>query len=173
MISIDHIKKIRIMLGIEENQGIGPDKRREVFYGDNNLVKLIGTGKATITNAEADKPIIGTYGLANCIAILGYNPKTKKAFLSHNIDKSKLEELNNPLIKEIGNNNLEIYLIGGNGTYKENLTAIYDYLNLKLKEYKLKEEDVLKPNDPKKMGKSIIFDTRDGKVYCHHGVGNF
>ena len=82
------INHVRNSIGLTDYHPIGPDKNREIFYGDISKTKGVSSNKAAITNDT--HPIIGTYGLGPCIAIAGLDKKTKTAFLSHNVPIKKI-----------------------------------------------------------------------------------
>lgn len=160
------IVKLRNSLGLSEAHAIGPDQKREVFFGDSKLVKMIGSNESTFSNSN--QPILGTYGIANCVAMIGYNPKTKKAFISHNVEHMPPENINELPLKIMGKEDLEIYLVG-NGVKENNGDSLIHYLKSRLKNPNIVYRDTEHLPDPKRMGKSVIFDTRDGKFYAANG----
>ena len=166
------INKIRDKLGLTEYHKIGPDQKREVYYGKSDLVKMVQSNEGGYTDASSQKPLIGTYGLGPRIAIIGYNSKTKTAFISHNVEHASPEKINNSLIKNVGKNNLEIYLVGNNlrENHEEKLIR---YLESELTNPEIVYKDTKRISDPKGLGKSIIMDTRDGKIYSHNGIVDF
>lgn len=170
------INQVRNLIGLTNYQSIGPNKDREIFYGDLSKTKGVSLNNAAITNDT--HPTIGTYGLGPCIAIAGLDKKTKTAFLSHNVPIKKLEDLNDHIFdklekKGIDLNNLEFYLIGGNPEYKQHAEEIKIYLNKKINNPKIIYTDLIETNDPKKLGKSFILDSRNGNFYCHDGISSF
>lgn len=164
------ITKVRAILGLDEYQKNGPDKLREVFYGDYNLISGAHTNQTVMTNANSNRPILGTYGLGPCIAIVGYDPINKEGYLSHNVPLKNLDDLNDYPLQKLNKNNLEFYLIGGTKEYEYHIKNIKDYLNQKIENPRIVYEDVIETNDPKKMGKSFALDTRNGEIYCLDGV---
>lgn len=169
------IYKAREILGLNEYQKIGPDKMREVFYGDMNLIGSVSMDEGTISSANSNKPIIATFGLGPCIALVGYEKKSKIGFISHNIPIKKLENLNGPIFEtldelKVKKENLEFYLVGGNEKNKEHLDKIKKYLESKIKYPNIIYEDVIESYDPKNMGKSFVLDTRNQKIYCLNGI---
>ncbi len=166
------IDKIRDNLGLTKYHKIGPNQKREVYYGESDLVKMVQSNKGSHTDANSQKPLIGTYGLGPCIAIIGHNPKTKTAFISHNVEHVFPEKINNSLIENVGKNNLEIYLVGNN-LRKNHEEKLIKYLKSELINPEIVYKDTKTIPDPKGLGKSIIIDTRDGKIYSHNGIVDF
>ncbi len=169
MVNKKTIKKIRDNLGLTEYHKIGPDQKREVYYGKSNLIKMVRTNGINHTNSNSQTPLLGTTSLGPCIAIIGYNPKTKTAFISHNVEHNPPEKINNPLIEKIGKNNLEIYLVGNN-IRKNHEEKLIEYLKSELTNSKIVYKDTERIPDPKGLGKSVILDTRNGKIYSHSGI---
>jgi chemotaxis receptor (MCP) glutamine deamidase CheD len=170
------IMRVREKLGYEDYHIVGPDKLREVYYGDYSNIIGIGINQCRITSSK--QPLIGTYGLGPCIAIAGFDKKTKTAFLSHNVPIKKLEFLNDDLfdaLTKMGTieKDLEFYLVGGNEEYKEHAQKVEEYLKRRIKNPKIVYRDLIEKNDPRKMGKSIILDSINEKIYCHNGISIF
>ncbi|HKL23805.1 MAG TPA: hypothetical protein VJ912_00550 [Candidatus Nanoarchaeia archaeon] len=162
-------------IGLYDYNLNGPDRDRETYYGDYSLVGSVSTNEAGITNKNSEKPMISTRGLGPCIAIAGYIPKDKTAFLSHNVPLKKLDDLNDKIFDElekrkIKRDNIEFYLIGGNKEYKSHLNQIKKYLNNRLNNPKIVYEDLIETDDPKGFGKSFIIDSRNGKFYSQNSI---
>ncbi len=170
------ITKLRKKLGYEDYHLVGPDRLREVYYGDYSKIIGVSSNKFCITNME--HPLVGTYGLGPCIAIAGLDKKTKTAFLSHNVAIKKLELLNDILFemlrkKGIKEKDLEFYLVGGNEEYEEHAQKVEEYLKERIESPKIVYRDLIEKNDPRKMGKSLILDSRNGEIFCHNGISLF
>jgi chemotaxis receptor (MCP) glutamine deamidase CheD len=170
------IIELRKHLGYEDYHPVGPDRLREVYYGDYSGIIGVSSNRLGITDIRY--PLVGTYGLGPCITIAGFDKKTKTAFLSHNIPLKRLEFLNDTLFdilkrKGIEKEDLEFYLVGGDETYKDHAQKIEEYLSERIKNPKIVYRDLVERNDPKGRGKSIILDSRDGRIYCHDGINFF
>ncbi len=170
------INKLRKNLGYEEIHLKGPDKLRNVCYEDYSEILEVRVDKFGITTKKY--PLIGTYGLGPCIAIAGLDKKTKTAFMSHNVPIRRLELVNDPLFEElerrkIEKENLEFFLVGGNKGFEEHAQRIEEYLQSKIKNPKIVYRDLIEDNNLKIMDKSLILDSRNGKIYCHNRIELF
>lgn len=167
----EHITKAEEAIGLKGYYLVGPDKNREIFYGDYSLVGSVLSNEAGITDANSKKPMISTFGLGPCVALGGYDRKTKMAFLSHNIPLKKLEELNDPVFEYLRKrkvifNEMDFYLVGGDEEYKSHPEEVKKYLHDKVgSQLKIVHEDVIESYDPKRIGKSFILDSREGRFY--------
>ena len=170
------IIELRKKLGYEDDHSEGPDKLRNICYEDYSKIIEVRIDRFGITTKKY--PFVGTYGLGNCISIAGLDKKTKTAFMSHNVPIRKLELVNDPLFEElekrkIKKEDLEFFLVGGNEEYKEHVQKIEEYLQSKIKNPKIVYRDLIEINDLKKLGKSLILDSRNGKIYCHNLINIF
>ena len=171
------VNKFRKVTGLEEYHLVGPDRKREVYYGDYSKIKgVTSTSGGRITSENF--PLIGSYGLGACIAIIGRDPKSKTTFMTHNVPIKKLDEINDPMINQlkkegISSERLEFYLIGGNTIYEDHVNKIKRYLSSKTANPKIVYEDLIEKNDPKGLGKSVIIDSNTGNIFCHDGISLF
>jgi len=171
------VDKFRKVTGLDKYHLVGPDRRREVYYGDYSKIKEVtSTSGGRITSENF--PLIGTYGLGPCIAIIGRDPKSKTTFMTHNVPIKKLEKINDPMINQLRKEGipperLEFYLIGGNITYKDHANKIKRHLSSKIVNPKIVYEDLIEKNDPKGLGKSVVIDSNTGNIFCHDGISSF
>ena len=145
-------------------------EKREIYSRNTKLIGSVSIDEGTISSADSNKPIIATFGLGPCIALAGYDRKSKIGFISHNVPVKKLDNLNDPIFEVIDTlgikkSNMEFYIIGGNKQYKNHVDKVKNYLNQKVENPNIVYEDIIETIDPKNLGKSFALDTRDQKIY--------
>lgn len=104
-----------------------------IVLSNNEFLKCITVmqGEIAITNSKDHNPILATFGLGPCHAIIMYNPSNKIGLLTHIDALSKLTILNN-IFKYCNTknpNDINIYISGGNGNHDMTL-MIYDKLKM-------------------------------------------
>lgn len=57
--------------------------QRPEFQGDMEDVVEVGMNEQAVTQATDSKPVLATFGLAPCVALVGYEPSAKVGFLTH------------------------------------------------------------------------------------------
>ena len=60
-------------------------EKREIYSRNTKLIGSVSIDEGTISSADSNKPIIATFGLGPCIALAGYDRKSKIGFISHNV----------------------------------------------------------------------------------------
>jgi hypothetical protein len=116
-----------------------------------------------VTNSTSSIPVIGTWGLATCVAVVAYDANTKTAGIAH-VDSSKsINSLANFLNDVTGSESelsqIEVGLLGGEELSKDliNETIIF-LLN---KGVSLKYAEIMDRPHPN----AFVIDSRDGKIY--------
>ena len=107
---------------------------------------------------------VATYGLANCVAVAVYNPKTKTGGIAHIDPNMKVKPAFDSLMKGVGVNkagsaDVEVSLVGGWSGYSER-TVYYLKDYVKGAGLDIKYEDVL----GEKISRGIVMDTETGKI---------
>jgi hypothetical protein len=121
---------------------------REMIAQINSLGQKQNTGKFTaaeargilqaemgFTNAESEKPILGTFGAAPCIAMAVYNPETKTAFLAHIDDLTDINSIEDLFYQLSADNRvtLEAHLAGGLEESRHKVTELINFIRLQKK----------------------------------------
>lgn len=128
---------------------------------DQALVRGIIQKEYAITDAKSNKPIIGTFGVATCIALTVYDPKTKTAAIVHIDAGTEINSLGG-IFWEIDkdyrkNSHLEVRLIGGN----HSRTLVISLLKfLKKIDIGISSADVLHKPYPSE----VAIDSRTGQI---------
>ena len=161
-----------------------PDQLRPIYEGDNKLVKFIPMHSGSFVLSNNEYPIVGTGGLGPCIAFCGYDPEKKMAFMAHIAPSDDYKSLINKLQIDMRENcgplkNIEAYLVGGNFWTSNKLSEIKKFAlkNFKMKSLledtswviglpRVEEMKTIPANieEENYRGKSILIDSRDGKV---------
>lgn len=140
--------------------GYNPEKKSPDV--DQRLVKGIIQKEYAITNADSDVPIIGTFGLGPCIALVVYDPITNTAALAHvdsmtNIDSlgtifDDMEVTDKQLAR------LRVGLIGGDSSSRGLVIAMVRYLQSK--GVQLSYANILEKFHPS----TFVIDSRNGEI---------
>jgi len=134
--------------------------------------------EAAFTVATAAKPILATYGCGPCVAVAGYDPTNKMAFLVHVASPNEVAVCGNHIWSNISQfmrkqieKPIQIHLVGGH-TCAPNLSKItVQYIKSWMRAKKdlpmtLVSQDIL--SSDRESSKSLWIDSRDGTTgqYC-------
>lgn len=142
------------------------DDLSEKNFADQQLIEVIGTNEYAITNAKSDKPIIGAYSVANCVALIVYDLKTSNLAVAHISCLTDIQSLDS-LFKDLGItnskklSNLTVGLIGGLPDWIDSPeTAANILMYLKNKGLKPSYADILEKPHPI----NFAVDARTGEI---------
>jgi len=96
----------------------GADHGRTLYTGDFSLLNRAPMNYGIISDSESERPVMITWGMSTCLALCGYDPKSKVGFLSHNLSGVDFEETHGPIIHElqatygVSEDDLVFYLTG-------------------------------------------------------------
>jgi chemotaxis receptor (MCP) glutamine deamidase CheD len=150
---------------------------REMIAQINSLGQKQNTGNFTadhargilqtemgFTNAESEKPILGTFGAGPCIAIAVYNPETKTASLAHFDELTDINSIDD-LFYQLSENSratLEVHLAGGSEESRDKVTEVINRIR-RQENVEIKSAAVIHKNDFN--GKSLAIDARTGEIF--------
>lgn len=132
---------------------------------------VVFQGEYSATGGEGKKRYIGTYGLANCIAVVFYNPDSHQAALAH-VD-SKTRFYPGLLIAKISQDpkqQLQCYLVGG---FTEGSLDTLRNIIKSLPEDRVLISGLDSGVQPGVSNKEIIFDTKTGKIFYTDGLAGY
>ncbi len=128
---------------------------------DNNLVNLVG--KDTIAISSKEKPIIGTYALASCMAIIITDHKTYA--LAHILND--YESLIYEMVNLFEKGNLSVMIIPGFYKDYERITKLIaflnDHQNFLYYDFNIELKDLKEFINPEFSSIEFAFDTRTQK----------
>lgn len=114
-----------------------------------------------ITDALSQKPIIGTFGLGNCIAIVIWNPEEKSAAVAHFDAATSIDSINY-LFQEFGLHNiskLQISFVGGDPSSVQ--MAIEMTKRIEFLGGKVSSADIIRNSRPSR----FVIDSSSGKIF--------
>lgn len=126
-------------------------------------------GEAVFTHANAIRPIVATYGCGPCIALGGYDPTNKNAFIVHLTNENEilndgklLTDTISKLAQTTITQSMQIHLRGGYRGWSENMIdAIKDWV--KTNEMTIASDETM--FSPLEMdSKSLLIDSRTGEI---------
>ncbi len=152
------------------------DSLRPEYQGDYSLLNLVHGGEATISSAESQRPVIGSFGMGPCVAMAGYDPAQKVGFISHNGTGDYLEVLHDLVLEELRKKSkseleMDVYIIGGMVGSDELASKLRNFAKRKFNPRIINEDLALDVSDWTYLGKSFLLDVRDGRVYSIDGRG--
>lgn len=143
------------------------DERRPFYQGDPGLVKVVSQNELDYASPDEERPIIATFGILTCAAIVGYDSNSKLAFLLHADEQDdvplSIKMVHQTISDAIGTYQMDVRIIGGvkyhSDTFiKEVLESVQTNSS-----WTIIEQDTL--DTP--IIKSIALDTRDGQTYSY------
>lgn len=171
------VGKARKLLGFpRQNPNEIADKLRPEYQGDYSLLSLVHGGEATISTSESQRPVIGSAGMGPCIAMAGYDSKQRIGFVSHNGVGDYVGALHDLVLKELREKSkpdleMDIYIIGGMIGSGELASKLRNIARENFNPRTINEDLTLNVSDWTYLGKSLLLDVRDGKVYSIDGGG--
>ncbi len=146
-----------------------PQNFAPLYLGDIKDIVELKQGEHAITHANAEKPVLATWHLAECVALIGYDEKEKIGVLAH-IDtcadiKDFFVQLKRPY---------HFYLLGGNeGNHRESIleeAKKAKFIFGGFLDEKLNGKDIEKDciwTISMRLRRSIAIDTRTGEIYSY------
>ncbi len=116
-----------------------------------------------VTDSKSSVPVVGTWGLATCVAVTAYEPDTKTAGVAH-LDSSKVIDSLKDFLKDVAGSQhdlsqLKVGLIGGEELSKDLINETIEFLEGN--GVSLKYAEILDKPHPT----AFVLDSRDGKIY--------
>jgi len=126
-----------------------------------------------VTKKEDPKPVLTTYGLGPCIAIVGWSPKHKIGFLTHYDSSTELSSSFGRLLYKISQqlgsetSKFDVRIIGGYTNQSEQIIVfLKSRLNINEKiKMGVIEEDILGYHSLKR---NVVLDTRTGETFSYN-----
>lgn len=139
------------------------ERKERTVKVDQRLVRGIVQKEYAITDAESDKPIVGTFGLGPCIALTIYNRATRVAGIVHIDGTTNVDSLDRMFSEfqqdeNSSGNPLELRLIGGDSSSRKLAIKILKYLKSRGRE--VTSTDILEKKHPS----AFVMDSRDGRI---------
>src|SRR3989344_1943718 len=143
---------------IERTFDLSADSRQPEYNGSYDHLVEVSMNEFAVTNTNASKPVLATYGLSPCVSLVGYSPEDKVGFLTHYYGCTDMGNsfglLLYHILKQLGKNpsdfssdptNFEVRLIGGyNGMSESLINSIRGRFHTRSDiSMKLVEEDTL------------------------------
>ena len=134
---------------------------------DKSFTTWVSQGRYGITNSKSNKPLIGTYSVNNCVALIIHDYKTETTAIVHIDAGTEIDSLDKMLddLPEIdfksNTNSIEVRLIGGLLGWLDSYRTTVQISNyLKSKGIKLSFADIIDKPHPK----HFVIDSRTGKI---------
>jgi len=151
------------------------DKLRSEYDGDYSLLNLIRGSEASISTSNSLRPVLASVGMGPCIAMAGYDSRQKIGFISHNGVGDYIEVIHDIVLTELNkiSNGLsmDIHIVGGMLGSKELADDLRNYAKKEFNPKSINEDLALNISDWTYLGKSLVLDTRNGKIYSIDGGG--
>ena len=140
------------------------------YSGNYEKVTEVLMREFAITHSEDIKPVLATYGLGPCVALVGWSQEHKIGFITHYDALTDLPGSYGSLLYHLSkqlegdSSEFDVRIIGGLTGFSESLI---DFLKPRLSiredmEMKVVEEETLGYDEN---GRDILLDTRTGKVF--------
>ncbi len=151
--------------------------QRPEFLGDMGDVVEVSMNQQAVTRATDAKPVLATFGLGPCVALVGYEPSAKVGFLTHYSASTEVAGSFPNLLAilyRIGLSHetptrFEVRLVGGwekeDGLIRELKTRVRHGTSFNMK---IVEEDTGCVDD----GRSVALDTRTGELFSYNPMNN-
>ncbi len=164
----------QILAGVSANITV-PEKfgavQRPLFEGTIDEVVEVAMREQAVTKATDDKPVLATYGIGPCIALVGYDPVNKIGFLTHYTNATELKHSFTSLLCALNragcNYGFDVRIVCNDSFSSEKeidlLRNLVEHRNLH--GMRMVEED-LEPSG--EISKSIALDTRTGEVFSYN-----
>lgn len=140
-------------------QGFNPKDRTPI---DQRTARGVIQKEYAITSAKSEIPIIGTFGLGPCIAVVAYDLKTATAALAHVDGTTNVESLEMMFtdmgIEQSDLKRLRVGLIGGDRSSRKKAIEIIRYLQDR--GFDIAYADILDKPHPS----GFVIDSRNGKI---------
>ncbi len=148
---------------------------------DGNKIAEALQSQFAITQEDDERPVVATYGCGPCVALGGYDPANKIAFVVHFANAEEVGESSGLIFWNIGklikkpitkDNPMQLHLRGG---YKGESESIIEAIKIWMRErddlpMEVVSEDILA--DGTGMGKSLSVDSRTGKISTYTPLSN-
>ena len=168
--------RFRKFIGIYRDPNKTADSLRPEYQGDYSLLSLVHGGEATISTGESQRLVIGSVGMGPCVAMAGYDSKQKLGFISHNAIGDYVDALHDLVLKEIkkvsdSELEMDIYIVGGMEGSNGLASKLRNIAKNRFNPKSINEDLALKVSSWTYLGKSLLLDVRDGRVYSIDGGG--
>lgn len=147
---------------------------------NSNKIAEVLQSEAGFTVADDVKPIVATYGCGPCVAVGGYDPTNKIAFLVHFANAREVRESGgmiffniHKLVKKTITTPIQLHLRGGyqsDKTSEKTIEAIKIWMRQRKEDLPMEiaSEDILGTSG----SKSLSIDSRTGKISEYHPTTN-
>lgn len=169
----DLIKDFSLDSLIAEKDGV----QRPEFSGDMDGVVDVSMNQQAVTRATDAKPVLATFGLGPCVALVGYEPSAKVGFLTHYSASTEVAQSFPNLLATLYRIGLsheaptrfDVRLVGG----WDNADKLIGELKTRVRHgtsfnMKILEEDTGYVAD----GRSVALDTRTGELFSYNPQKN-
>lgn len=149
---------------------------------DGDLIATAFQSELVITTADNEKPIVATFGCGPCVALGGYDPTNKIAFVVHFATAAEVTKYGDflyhtilKLVKTPMTPPMQLHLRGGlEGVSEDTVEAIKNWITVVLRRERLLleivSEDILSSIDFEE--KSLLIDSRTGEVSTYDPMSN-